>query len=485
MYDLTAFDWINSRWGDLLHIIQGIGLWYFCEYFLDGRVGKRQLRGIVLPLLYAVLWGMKLGLPLKDQPAIAMVNLLLAFIAATVLVLCFYRGAWRRVVFLIVTFVAVCECSIMFGYVFLQLGLRGNEPWIRRLEQGSIEAEKAVLFVLIMDTVAMFFYHAMAVLLFWFSLKKIVGSFREKAYEIQRTELWFLLSPSLVSLLICLMLRAIMIFEGEETIVVLYDRYPMLMLVVPAAMLLCLLSIRYGVKLFQDMICLNRERNSRIVLERQIDSMQEHMAELERIYSGVRSVKHDMKNTVAIAMRLAAGDKPEEREELQRYLEGLNGALEEQEPGFRTGNIVVDTLLNMKYHEILRNLPGLQLDVQELFFPTELSFSNYDIGVILGNALDNAIEACEKQAGQGEGQFIRLHSFQRGNMFFLEVTNSFDGEVTVRGKAEFPESDKADKGLHGLGLANIKRIAEKYHGAVEWTTEDGRFTLSVMLQNKK
>ena len=76
---------------------------------------------------------------------------------------------------------------------------------------------------------------------------------------------------------------------------------------VPAVLLLSFLSILFGVKLFQDMIYWNREKSSRIILEKQVSSLQEHMGEMERVYSGIRGMRHDMKNTISVIMQLAAG----------------------------------------------------------------------------------------------------------------------------------------------------------------------------------
>ena len=69
-------------------------------------------------------------------------------------------------------------------------------------------------------------------------------------------------------------------------------------------------------------------------------------------------MKHDMKNTLAVIQRLSAG---EGRGELQEYLSGLDRGLEKLEVRFRTGNMVVDTLLNMKYHEAVRDVPDLKI----------------------------------------------------------------------------------------------------------------------------
>ena len=105
----------------------------------------------------------------------------------------------------------------------------------------------------------------------------------------------------------------------------------------------------------------------------------------------------DMRNTISLIMQLAAGKE----EELQAYLEELNQTMDRLEFRFKTGNTVVDTLLNMKYHEITSTVPDLRMDVEGLQFPEKLFIQSYDIGIILGNALDNALEACRKLKAGG------------------------------------------------------------------------------------
>ena len=215
--------------------------------------------------------------------------------------------------------------------------------------------------------------------------------------------------------------------------------------------------------------------------------MQEQIAEMEHIHSGIRSMKHDMKNTLTVIMQLADKNGNAENTELHAYLSELNQTFDRLEFRFKTGNTVVDTLLGMKYHEIMRTIPDLQLYADKLLFPDNLVIQSYDIGVILGNALDNAIEACKKQkaAEQGAETFIRLYSFSKRKMFFIRVENSFDGEVIRRQGAEFPTTTKPDQKVHGIGLTNIKNTAEKYHGGVDWTVKNRVFTLTVMLKNER
>ena len=337
---------------------------------------------------------------------------------------------------------------------------------------------KAVLFALIAYALVLLLYR---------SLKGIVRNYREKDYAIHRTELLSILTPAMVSLLLCALLRTILFTVEENAVETVYDQYPLLLAILPAILLLSLLSILYGVKLFQDTVYLNRERSNRIVLEKQIGSMQEHMAEMERIYSGIRSMKHDMKNTLSVVLRLAAEKGESENKELQAYLSEMNNAFDGLDFRFKTGNSVIDTLLNMKYHEALRLVPNLQVDVKKLLLPSDLAIQSYDIAVILGNALDNAIEACRKlKEKEPEAKtFIRLSSVRKDKLLIFKIENSFDGTLKRKRQTGLPETDKADKKVHGIGLANIKNTAEKYQGTMDYKTDSRVFVLSVMIKNER
>ena len=154
---------------------------------------------------------------------------------------------------------------------------------------------------------------------------------------------------------------------------------------------------------------------------------------------------------------------------------------------FRTGNTVVDTLLNMKYHEAVQDVPDLRMDADKLLLPQGIRIHSYDIGVILGNAVDNGMEACRKPEAKepGADAFIRISSLQKGNLLILKVENSFDGRLVLKAKEEFPVTDKADRKSHGIGLANIKSTAEKYQGTMDFKVNGRVFILSVMMKNER
>lgn len=404
--------------------------------------------------------------------------MILCIISVTALV--FYRAIGKIALFIIVTFMAVGEMSFFLAHMLFELGNHLFRLWDWCLENGySLEFYNCVVSITLIGNQILFCVIGAAVL--YFTLRRFVQDYREKEYAVHRTELLFIITPGLTGLMVCTLLRITIDTAENGVPETLYDRYPSLMVIMPVILLLLLFSVMFGVKLFQDMICWNREKSSRIILEKQISSLQEHMGEMERVYSGIRGMRHDMKNTISLIMQLAAGKE----EELKAYLEELNETMDRLEFRFKTGNTVVDTLLNMKYHEIASTVPDLRMDVEGLQFPEKLFIQSYDIGIVIGNALDNAIEACLKVKEPDAEAFIRISSFQKRELFFLKVESSFDGKVVRKPQNEFSVTDKADRENHRIGLANIKSTTEKYQGTMDFRVKDRVFILSVMMKNER
>ncbi len=479
MYDVITF---------ILEIyfvaFQGYCLQFFYGSFLEYKGRKRRWNGLYTAALYAVLRLCVILLLPSDYGDIRTVgNLVLHFAILTALALCFYKAVKAVTGYLVTTFIAVTQISFFIAHSIYGLGEGLLWGWcVEKADENAREKIALITTIGLLVSMSVIFS-----IICYCSLKKLIQSFREKEYAVQRAELFFILAPSMAGLLVCVLLRVVVLTVENGMPELIYSKYPLLILVVPAILILCLLTIIYVVKLFQDMIYLNRERNSKAILEKQVAGMQEQIAEMEHIHSGIRSMKHDMKNTLTVIMQLAEGSRNAQNTELQAYLSELNQAFDRLEFRFKTGNTVVDTLLNMKYHDIMRTMPDLRLNADKLLFPENMMIQSYDIGVILGNALDNAIEACKKQKAEKQEAeaFIHLYSFSKRNLFFIRVENSFNGEVIHRQGTEFPMTTKPDKRVHGIGLTNIKNTAGKYHGGVDWTADSRVFTLTVMLKNER
>ncbi len=414
-------------------------------------------------------------------------KLMLLSVAVFLIGKLFYHAGTQMTVFLTITFMAIRDLCSFIGMMVVVCGGKLFELWVLLLEKEYVSVGTTEYLIDVTASILQTLMVACYMVLLYRALKAVVKYYKDKEYPVQRQEVLFLLTPGCVGFLLCVMLRTILLTMENGVPQDLYGKYPILMVIIPAILILSLLSIVYSVKLFQDMITLNQEKSDKLILEKQVKNMQEHMTEMEHIYSGVRSMKHDMKNTLSVIMQLAGNEEGQANEELQKYLSELNQTFDRLDFQYKTGNSVVDILLNMKYHELTRIMPDIHLNADRLLFTDNLQIQGYDIGIIIGNALDNAIEACKKlkEKDRSAEAFITLSSFTRGKMFFIEVENSFDGKITRKKYSEFPVTDKKDKKAHGIGLSNIKNTAEKYHGGVDWTAENKKFTLTVMLQNER
>ena len=114
-----------------------------------------------------------------------------------------------------------------------------------------------------------------------------------------------------------------------------------------------------------------------------------------------------------------------------------------------------------------------------------ITIKAYDMGIILNNGLNNAIEACMRmREKQPEAEaYITIRSFKAKNMYFIEIENSFDGVALFHKESGLPISTKKDKEVHGIGLKNIRKCAVKYGGDLDCIVKGSKFTLSVMVKS--
>ena len=465
-------------------MFQGYCMQYFYGCFLEGRMRNRRMNGLASAVFYGTLRLAAGSVIPQDNGSFGIfIRLAVSAGMASAAAGAFYRGGGKMRLFLTTVFMAVSEISAFLAYTAGQSGNALIALWGWCVEKEFIVSASvlsAIVHVTVIGSGVLMFLVLSVVM--YCPLRSVAKAFQEKSYRTGNTELLFLITPGLTGILICSLLRAVLLTMEDGAPKQMYDTYPSLVILVPAILILSLVSIVAGVKLFQGMIDRNRERSRRMILEKQITGLQEHMGEMERVYSGIRGMRHDMKNTLSIMMRLAAGKE----EILQSYAEELNQTLDRLEFRFKTGNPVADTLLNMKYHEAVHAVPDLRMDAKGLGFPENLLIQSFDIGIILGNALDNAMEACEKLKAKepDTATFIRISSFWKRELFFLKVENSFDGKLVRKPGNEFPVTDKADRENHGAGLANIKSTAEKYQGTMDFKVMDRVFVLSVMMKNE-
>lgn len=192
----------------------------------------------------------------------------------------------------------------------------------------------------------------------------------------------------------------------------------------------------------------------------------------KRIFESIESVnrqRHDLRHHMLLLRELLDNGETEKASDyLRQYLEGSGKKTAEK----LCGNPVVNMLV-CHYRDIAEER-GVSFSVR-ISVPDELPVRDTDISVLLGNLLENALEAvC---AVSEESRVIKLGMGSRGKMLGITVDNSFNGVVYKKDGKYF--STKSER--RGLGLASVADIAEKYHGGVEFRHEGKMFYSSIML----
>lgn len=212
------------------------------------------------------------------------------------------------------------------------------------------------------------------------------------------------------------------------------------------------------------------------LLEAQVESIQQHILQVEGLYQNIRSIRHDMKNHILTLEGLYAGNRLEEAreysEDLKEALAGIEG--EQDLTEIRSGNPVTDVILLEKKNEAEKKKIRFQ---SAFYYPENANINAFDISVILNNALQNAIE----NAKMCEDSYIRIRSYRRDNAYMIEVANYFAGSLQWDEESGLPITSKAGTDGHGYGLSNIRKVAEKYSGGIAIDLKNREFILSIML----
>lgn len=202
----------------------------------------------------------------------------------------------------------------------------------------------------------------------------------------------------------------------------------------------------------------------------QNDLVEKHYEEVENMYRQVRGWRHDYKHHI---QTMKAHLAMEQYAELESYLNELDADLMTVDTVIKTGNVRIDAALNSKL--ALARAKGIRVNAKAIV-PKELAIKEVDLCVIIGNLLDNAIEACLKEEDR-EKQFIRVYIDILKEQLYLYVSNSMTDNIRRQGGQYL----STKRGNHGFGLMRIDRVVKKYGGFLNRQHEEGVFATEIML----
>ncbi len=310
----------------------------------------------------------------------------------------------------------------------------------------------------------------------------ISRKFVNKDYLLQVQENIFLVLPCIAALCISVTIKMMITSVENGMTVIIYDTVPATKFWIPVICVMLLSTIIASVILFQKLVQYNEETGKRAILENQVRQMQKEIVEIQDIYTDMRGLRHDMRSHIANISLLVKNVAGSVNEELESYIGKMEETVSKLDFIYQTGNPITDIIIHQKGQEAEKKQIQFKVDFA---YPPNLLIDIYDIAVILNNALENAIEACRKTEGNKQ---IKLHSYVKGSLFFIEVENDFSEDIIIEKESGLPVSSKESGKLHGIGISNIQRCAKKYKGDIdiEISDTDGRkkFSLTVMMNGK-
>lgn len=213
------------------------------------------------------------------------------------------------------------------------------------------------------------------------------------------------------------------------------------------------------------------------VYAQQLDMCERHQKERETSVLYLRDIKHNMKNNLISILSYAKHQKTE------KIIEFVNEILGNEAFNTisicNTGNIVIDSLINYWCEEAKKNNI---LFITDINVPIQMKFKGADISLILGNILENAVEAAEKTRNN---RYIHLRmKFDRGNLI-INLENTYDGKL-IKDKTKRLMTTKKDFNNHGIGLGSVYRTVKKYSGMLFIDdTRTGHFLIRIVLYGEK
>ncbi|MDE6088102.1 MAG: GHKL domain-containing protein [Oscillospiraceae bacterium] len=206
----------------------------------------------------------------------------------------------------------------------------------------------------------------------------------------------------------------------------------------------------------------------------QIAQKQEEMKNLDKQYQEISVIRHDFKNQVNTIQELLQQEKIQEA--LHFIATITDRSFYSVHQIVKSNSSVFNAVINTRFNEAKKHqiIPSCRIvsEIPEYF--------EYELGILLSNLLDNAIEACQKQ--NTENQLLIVSFSETGGYYRLVVKNTI-GKSVLKYNHHLKTS-KSDKSMHGWGLKSVSDIVEAHRGLLDFYEKDSFFIVNVMLPIK-
>ena len=295
--------------------------------------------------------------------------------------------------------------------------------------------------------------------------------YKRKGEQMQWRELSLIVSPYVAIIIgywICSFLSDAYAEALGEYIRSSYPVYDVVRAVFGIVAFLASITVVYS---YQEIKRQEEEAMQNALVSKQMEELSVHVHSMENVYSDIRGIRHDVNNHIMILGNLL------EQSENDKAIEYLN----EWQDGFpnlkisaKTGNPVTDIVISEKMREA--EDVGVEF-ISHFHYPENAKVESIDIGIILSNALSNAIRA----ASISDNSKIELSAWMNNNAYLIQVKNTYAGKLVYDSQTHLPMTTKSDTKRHGFGILNMRRITEKYYGTIKLEQDNNIVIFTAML----
>lgn len=253
-----------------------------------------------------------------------------------------------------------------------------------------------------------------------------------------------LLTIPLITFLILALLRVHSFFETKHI-----NTYILLIILLVIMNVVNYIQIEWSARFLHD-------RQQIKEMQLQFNFQRQKYDQLSESYRSGRRFLHDTKKHFFVMQKYL---QEKQYDKLEEYIKKSFGDLENHYAKYNTGNLVIDSFMTSFDH--MSEQKGIQFEAILHADVNRIPVEDYDLCVILGNLLDNALAACEK--APSKDRFIRiLLETTKKDLFVIEEENTMNSDTM---------NTKSENDLeHGYGLLNIRQTVDKYHGMMGYTT---------------
>lgn len=219
-------------------------------------------------------------------------------------------------------------------------------------------------------------------------------------------------------------------------------------------------------QLYNHVVSIMQEKNKKLLLQKQDEAYLQQLKMIQANNENISLIRHDIQNHLFMLKSLY---EKGEIDSYRDYLDTLLSKIDKKEEVCKSGNLVVDSIINYK----LRNINDINLYI-DVCIPKKLEISDVDMTVALGNLLDNAVRAVK----ESDRKELKINLKYKKGRLILQIENSYKNIVKFQGKLQ---TTKKEKQGHGIGLESVREVAERYNGIMQIDYEDNLFVVLVIL----